>query len=112
MATPEGNSINISHLITALGASIAMILSLVGIIYHNFKKTQEDQQGQLNDGVEEFTVHLVALEKLKKDVESIREWLIAAERIIKDMELKQLKDHETLLKIKVMHKHQHNEDIE
>jgi hypothetical protein len=104
LPTVEGNSLSISHLLTALGASVSIILALVAVIYHSVTKRADDQQGQLNDGADTFTANAVTLAGLKAELQSVREWLIAAERIIKDLELKQMKDHDTLIELSTEHR--------
>lgn len=105
--TPESNSLNISHLLTALGISVSIIFALIGVIYHSWTKKVEDQQGQLDDGADAFTATAVSIAQLKSELQSVRDWLIAAERIIKELELKQLKDHDQLTTLQAEHKIRH-----
>jgi hypothetical protein len=107
LPTPESNALSISHLLTVLGISLGVILSLVGIIYHSVMKTLKDLQDQLNDGGDTFTANAVTLAGLKAELQSVREWLIAAERIIKDLELKMMNDHDKLTEMKQDHKRNH-----
>ena len=110
-ASPVPDPTTTSHLVTALGVMGTIILSLIGVLYHNDKETKKRLQDQLDAGVEEFTDHLVELEKLKKDIDSIRIWVKAIEKELDDFEIKRLKDHEQFLVMKDQHKRNHGEDI-
>jgi hypothetical protein len=105
------NQLNLSHLLTALGFSVTVIFTLLGVIWSANKKTQEAQSDRLDDGEEEFTKTKVELANLKKDVASIRQWLIVAENKIKDLETSALNHHDALNAIKIYHKKQHGEEI-
>lgn len=107
LPTPESNQLNISHLLTALGLSVSIILTLVGVIYHSITKRADGQQEALNDGADMFTANAVALERVKSELQSMREWMIAAERAVKELELKVMQDHDKLTTMQADHKHNH-----
>ena len=101
------NTLSMNHLLTALGLSVTIMLSLVGIIYNLIRKELNEHREALNDGADMFTANAVVLAGLKAEMQSVREWMIAAERIIKELEIKQLQDHDKLIEIKQDHKNNH-----
>jgi uncharacterized membrane protein YdfJ with MMPL/SSD domain len=96
--------------IAAFGGAFSVIFALVGVIYHNIKKTQETQQDQLDDGVDAFTANAVAISELKSELKSVREWMKAAERKMKEIETGQDLDHDKLNKLNTKHHLHHKED--
>ena len=101
-----------SELLTKIVAgTIALIVGLVAVIYNLLRTTDKEQQTQLDDGSDEFVTHLVEIERIKKDLDSIRQWAIVLEKDLQELSLKQLHDHEGLLLIKDHHKRNHGEEV-
>jgi hypothetical protein len=107
----SNNQLNISHLLSALGFSVTIILGLLAVIWRANNKTLEDQSDRLNDGDVAFTATGLELANLKKDVASIRDWLVVAEGKIKVLEKEQAKQHDTLGAVKIYHKEHHQEEL-
>jgi hypothetical protein len=103
------NQLSIAHLLSALGFSVTIILALVAVIWKANNKTLELQSDRLNDGDEAFTATKVELANLKKDVASIRDWLVVAEGKIKALETETAKHHDTLGAVKIYHENHHQE---
>lgn len=110
-AQPEIYPQVLSTLLKAYAGTVSVLLVLVSVLYHNLKETDKDQQGQLDDGADEFKDQAIDITKLKKDIESIREWVKVLEDELDIFELKRLKDHEEFLVMKDQHKRNHGEDI-
>lgn len=108
----------ISDLKSVLGAIVAIVVSLVGALYLRLKNTDTRLLEAQAEGQGKTQNNSIDIEKLKKDVESIREWVVDLEQDVDITEARQLADHETLHavqkvieSIKIHHKHQHGEDL-
>ncbi len=98
-------------LMKALAGATALVVGLIGVIYNLLRSTDREQQTQLDDGSDEFVNHLVEIERIKKDLESIRQWAIVLEKDLQDLTDRQTTDHEGLLLIKDHHKRNHGEEV-
>ena len=99
--------------LTKLVASVtAIVIALVATLYTILRQTDKNQQDQLDAGQDEFTNHQLELERIKKDIQSVREWVTELEADLDLSELKRLKDHESFLLLKDHHKRNHGEPIE
>jgi hypothetical protein len=108
----------ISDLKLIIGTIVTILVSLVGTLYYNLKSTNTRLQEVQDVDRDKIQINAVDIEKLKKDIESIREWVVDIERDVDTGQVRQLQDHETLHviqtiieSIKIHHKHQHNEDL-
>lgn len=115
---PDYHPEMISDLKAVIATIVSILITLVGVLYYNLKSTDTKLQGQTEEDREKIQTNSIDIEKLKKDIESIREWVIDIERDVDTGAIKQLQDHETLNtvkqvieSIKIHHKHQHNEDL-
>jgi hypothetical protein len=121
MAVPELPDYHpqmIEDLKAVIATIVGILISLVGVIYLQLRSTDTHLQGQAEEDREKITNNAIAIEKLTKDVESIRNWVKSLEKDIDTGQIKQLQDHESIRAIeqvvnviKVLHKHQHNEDV-
>ena len=98
----------LTKLVVGMGT---IVVSLVGTLYWLLRSTDTKQQDQLDEGADQFTVNAVEIERLKKDLESVRAWMVALEKELDEFELKRLKDHEEFLLLKDHHKRNHHESI-
>lgn len=113
---------NSDILLKAFAGSIAIIVALVGILYHKLTDTDSDQQTQLDKGSDEFATATVRMVKVEKDLEAIAakfdaKIIVVTSRVdeifaeLSEFEIKRLKDHESVLLLKHCHKEHHGEDI-
>lgn len=101
-----------------IGAIVAILVSLVGALYLRLKNTDSRLQEVQAEDRGKIQNNSIDIEKLKKDIESIREWVVDLEQDVDENDVRQLADHETLHtvqkvleSIRIHHKHQHNEDL-
>lgn len=69
----------ISLLYKALGASLGILIVLIGVIYHQLKESDKEMQKQLDDGNDDFEDIRLTLNSLKHE--------IVAERVYHDKDL-------------------------
>ena len=89
----------------------AIVMSLVGVLYSLLRQTDTKQQDQLDDGADQFSNNAVEIERIKKDIASIRDWVKDIEESVNAVEGERLKDHESVLLIKDHHKRNHGEEV-
>ena len=115
---PDYHPEMIADLKTIIGTIVGILISLVGALYWHLRSTDTRLQEVQDVDRDKIQINTVDIEKLKKDIESIREWVVDIERDVDTGQIKQLQDHESLRtvekvieSIRIHHKHQHNEDI-
>ena len=96
----------LTKLISFIGG---IVLSLVGVLYWLLRETDKKQQEQLDSGQDEFVTHSLELERMKKDIESMRKWIQILEAELTAFELKQVKDHEAFILICDQHRRNHKD---
>lgn len=101
----------LKNLTAIIGGLIAVLLTLIAFITNGFKKTQEGQQDQLDEGTVEFTNLKLKVQHLEDALQSQHEWVVALEKDF-DNDHVTLKDlHEWRIRLNIKHKQMHGEDI-
>ena len=109
--TDEFHPMMIATLTKLVTAVAGVVIMLVGVLYTLLRQTDSKQQDQLDEGADEFTNNALEIERLKKDIVSVREWVKTIEEELDVFELRRMQDHESMILIKDHHKRNHGEEI-